>query len=387
MRIKHPGCGVPSNGHGYNSIGNYTTGWSGNCGDGGRENAVWYLLCPSCRDKYLKNTSHEHQQARGKHWREFRMKTASKKLHPETIMKRNAMFLLELKSTDKKTNADEGLNIDLYPQFSSGSQQMMNKLEPDDEGHSSEDDIVDYAEPTIYRQYSHLSDPGSFLTNRSQSEIVSIHGVSSLSASANMFRPHTTRKSTRATNLSSLPSTSIGIHQNELPGLPYTANIFKHPIMLFVVENHDLTFIRTCFYVAISRAVRFAYAFRVWNWLLKMVTAENSVHDIIWHYIEALSSYIPLNSVPVLDLKFATKLRLLPHPWRIAFLSGDSAKQMVLDMHNFLSTLAVILQSNSVDIELKCLCFRAWTFQLTSHEQVNFEIIRSAILGDHPDIT
>lgn len=41
MRMAHAGCGKCSGGHGYNSLGKYTSGWSGKCGDGGRPNAVW----------------------------------------------------------------------------------------------------------------------------------------------------------------------------------------------------------------------------------------------------------------------------------------------------------------------------------------------------------
>lgn len=72
MRTQHPGCGGPSYSHGYvcakvscinfnlysyNSGGNYTTGWTGVCGEGGQGNAVWYLLCPICRVNYLKKIS------------------------------------------------------------------------------------------------------------------------------------------------------------------------------------------------------------------------------------------------------------------------------------------------------------------------------------------
>lgn len=39
-------------------------------------------------------------------------------------------------------------------------------------------------------------------------------------------------------------------------------------------------------------------------------------------------------------------------------------------MHAFLYTLAVILQSSGVDSTLRSLCFKAWTIQLTAHEQV-----------------
>jgi E3 ubiquitin-protein ligase MYCBP2 len=60
MKLMHPGCGWHSGGNGYNSGGNYCIGWAGNCGDGGGGGSSWYLLCDTCRDKYLKVSSYEY---------------------------------------------------------------------------------------------------------------------------------------------------------------------------------------------------------------------------------------------------------------------------------------------------------------------------------------
>lgn len=40
MRQTHPGCGGPSGSCGYNSAGQWTTGWNGQCGEGGEGTAV-----------------------------------------------------------------------------------------------------------------------------------------------------------------------------------------------------------------------------------------------------------------------------------------------------------------------------------------------------------
>lgn len=47
----HPGCGKRAEGKGYNLDGTYCEGWTGNCGDGGKGDMKWYLLCESCHDK------------------------------------------------------------------------------------------------------------------------------------------------------------------------------------------------------------------------------------------------------------------------------------------------------------------------------------------------
>lgn len=61
MRNAHPGCGGPSKGKGYNSIGNYCGVWSGNCGDGGTVTTSWYLLCEECRAKHKENDAKRKQ--------------------------------------------------------------------------------------------------------------------------------------------------------------------------------------------------------------------------------------------------------------------------------------------------------------------------------------
>jgi hypothetical protein len=54
MREEHPGCGNPCEGRGYNSLGEFCTGWSGSCGSGGVSGITdWYLMCDRCRVKYL----------------------------------------------------------------------------------------------------------------------------------------------------------------------------------------------------------------------------------------------------------------------------------------------------------------------------------------------
>uniref|UniRef100_A0A1B0CBG1 RCR-type E3 ubiquitin transferase n=2 Tax=Lutzomyia longipalpis TaxID=7200 RepID=A0A1B0CBG1_LUTLO len=104
MRIVHPGCGKSANGKGYNSVGTYCKGWAGNCGDGGKGATSWYLLCEKCRDKNLPgqkniNLNCSPQAAGDKIESLFGLKTSlivNSDIY--TMMKENALFLLELSS-------------------------------------------------------------------------------------------------------------------------------------------------------------------------------------------------------------------------------------------------------------------------------------------------
>ncbi|XP_069130438.1 LOW QUALITY PROTEIN: E3 ubiquitin-protein ligase MYCBP2-like [Argopecten irradians] len=102
MRQTHPGCGRHAGGKGYNSSGNYCGGWAGNCGEGGYGGSSWYLICERCREKYLKE---KRQQQKDKE----KVKKMKKKNNqsrqsvlttqePHTVLKNNAMFLMDLAS-------------------------------------------------------------------------------------------------------------------------------------------------------------------------------------------------------------------------------------------------------------------------------------------------
>lgn len=53
LKSNHQGCGESAKGKGYNSSGVYCEGWAGQCGEEGVGATSWYLLCETCRDKYM----------------------------------------------------------------------------------------------------------------------------------------------------------------------------------------------------------------------------------------------------------------------------------------------------------------------------------------------
>ena len=53
MKTAHPGCGRDAGGYGYDQTGAYSTGWHGDCGDGGSGMRIWYLMCKECRVRHL----------------------------------------------------------------------------------------------------------------------------------------------------------------------------------------------------------------------------------------------------------------------------------------------------------------------------------------------
>lgn len=111
----HPGCGKKSRSKGYNSVGTYCDGWAGNCGEGGKGASSWYLMCENCREKYMERNRNENLNAlpsTGGFLSNPKISTISvvSKQNGElnsdlyTMIKENALFLLELSSTTTSKN-------------------------------------------------------------------------------------------------------------------------------------------------------------------------------------------------------------------------------------------------------------------------------------------
>ncbi|PAV60710.1 hypothetical protein WR25_02916 isoform A [Diploscapter pachys] len=378
MRMAHPGCGEDSQGYGYNSGGRFTTGWSGKCGSGGRVGTTWYLLCPTCRSKYLKRTPWGHREERTRRWREFRLSTTALNARPEEIIKQNALFLLDLNSTldgDSKNSSatNSGWTINLFPTTGSTPSTMprYNRL-----GNANKLDGSHFARSSFMSQsiskVAISSDPGPKMPALISPPSQSIGPTSSLTAP-----PHRHQSITEGDAHETLQSPSTALRSLINTSIGSSSSILKRPVMAFVVEHHNLQRIKAACEQAIRRAIGFSHAFRVWNWLLRLVSSETSVSDVIFQYLTALSSYKQL------DLYYQKEIRdstILPHPWRLCFLAGPLAAKMVGQLHAFLYTTAVILQSSGVDFRLRSLCFRAWTIQLTAHEQ-ELLILTCNILG------
>ncbi|EYC22759.1 hypothetical protein Y032_0016g2930 [Ancylostoma ceylanicum] len=368
MRMNHPGCGQDAQGYGYNSSGKFTSGWSGDCGSGGRAASTWYLLCPTCRAQYLRKTPAGHRQERTRRWREFRLSTNAFDSRPEIIMRQNAMFLLDLNSSldcDSKASsaATSGWTINLFP-TQTPSPSAMGRSGPI--GKKVVDSAL-FARSSFLSQSlsktGHASDPGPKALPTSPPAVP----MQSLAMDGTRSDEGDTREV--------LQSPSAALRTLISHHTPTTGEMLKRPVLAFVVEHHDLKRLRAACEQSIIRAVGFSHAFRVWNWLLRLVSSETSVSDIILQYLAALSSY---NSLA--DISSTQPVRVLPHPWRLCFLAGPLAAKMVQHLHAFLYTIAVILQSSGVDARLRSLCFKAWTIQLTAHEQ-ELLILTCNILG------
>ncbi|KAL3078261.1 hypothetical protein niasHS_012148 [Heterodera schachtii] len=329
MRTEHEGCGEDAGNCGYNSAGHWTVGWSGKCGEGGEGAAVWYLFCAKCRDKKLRKLKKEQTEEGGEGM--------------ARRMKSNSQFLLELNGpagakSPEKQRQRVVLGVQIYPGASDTPDKMPTKT---NDGRTM--------------PKCHSSDPcGNAIGTVSSSFADS----SDKTLSVDSFR--------------SVPSGAV----LALPSPSLPCSTLFH-VLSFVSSPHQLSSLRVAFRSSLFRSVAFSFAFRLWGWLIKMATSDQSVSDVIWHFLSALPPSSP-------------RFPLRPHPAQLCPLAGPlPIHRMVSLFHELLRSLAVLFHSSAEGSEprFKChrtsqmtaLCFRAWTFQLTDHEQDLLPVIRSLL--------
>uniref|UniRef100_A0A914IC61 RCR-type E3 ubiquitin transferase n=1 Tax=Globodera rostochiensis TaxID=31243 RepID=A0A914IC61_GLORO len=338
LRQEHPGCGGEAGTFGYNSAGHWAIGGgSGKCGEIGEGPAVWYSFCARCRDKK----------------RQMFNKTESGSEEMAQRMKRNAQFLLELNCPEGVESAERKgqkavLEVQMYPK----ALNTINKFAPEGRGvpkwHSSDPcgDAVGFL-PSSYT----FADQRLMATDSSRS----------------------------------VPSGAVLLADS----CSRLTSSLDH-ILNFVLASHHLPSLRANFRSSFFSSVAFSFAFRLWGWLIRLATSHQSVSDVIWHFLSALPPLSP-------------RAPLRPHPAQLCPLAGPlPVLRMVSEFHALLHSLAVVLQSSAegADPRFKCLradltalCFRAWTFQLTDHEQSLLPVIRSLLsavgnaLGTSSDTT
>lgn len=69
--------------------------------------------------------------------------------------------------------------------------------------------------------------------------------------------------------------------------------ILMRPVMLFVLQQHNLQHLQLAMKQALRRAACRVYAMQALNWLLRSVTQPICLHDLLWWFIASLTSTIP----------------------------------------------------------------------------------------------
>lgn len=72
--------------------------------------------------------------------------------------------------------------------------------------------------------------------------------------------------------------------------------ILMRPVMLFVLQQHNLQHLQLAMKQALRRAACRVYAMQALNWLLRSVTQPICLHDLLWWFVSSLTPVIPSDS-------------------------------------------------------------------------------------------
>ncbi|XP_063987126.1 E3 ubiquitin-protein ligase MYCBP2 isoform X2 [Diachasmimorpha longicaudata] len=436
MKTMHPGCGWHSGGMGYNNVGNYCSGWAGNCGDSDFGGTCWYLICDSCRDNYLKARKNKGgkrligivSRRKGKSPLSPMISPNGNESH--VIMKNNAMFLLDLSSAS-------GVNIPKQQRRPSQTlSSVAENYSPPEAGpfpptgpfqclqalglHNSQSHDDDkYYEETLRRQTGQVniyeSSNTNFATGRplsecpmsdSDSESGKARGVFHRSVSMSTGGPWSRNSNDgrvvmmRKRNNSSSEMTSeagssllcypsaalqklvpsmdqsaIVSSQNEIPTTD-KLEILMRPVMLFVLQQHNLQHVQLAMKQALRRAACRVYAMQAFNWLLRSVTQPICLHDLLWWFVASLTPAHEAtddddNPQAEADKKDDPDMTgICEHPLSDLVVAGEAGNPLRTSFHTLLQTIADLMLLPPPGSPLQQAAVRCWGIKFTPADHV-----------------
>ncbi|XP_031781072.1 E3 ubiquitin-protein ligase MYCBP2 isoform X6 [Nasonia vitripennis] len=436
MKLMHPGCGWHAGGNGYNSGGNYCVGWAGNCGDGGGGGSSWYLLCDTCRDKYLKAKKNKRQRRMGETNKLMSPLASPENDDTHIIVKNNAMFLLDLASA-------AGVNIPKQQRRPSQTLSSVaeNYSPPEAAGpfpstgpfqcllalgvQSSQNNEEKFYEEILKRQggqqtsFDAGSGSGLTVSNRrplsecpmsdSDSDSGKNRGMFHRSVSMSTGAPWAKNSSDgrvvimRKRNNSSseltndfsdagssllcYPSAAL---QKLVPSMDQSAivssnqaaeianndriDLLMRPVMLFVLQQHNLQHLQYAMKQALRRAACRVYAMQALNWLLRSVTQPICLHDLLWWFVASLTPIVS-DSMDINEddnRKRCTERKkdhdmvgVCEHPLSDLVIAGEAANPLPTAFHTLLQTIADLMLLPPPGSPLQRAAVRCWAIQFT----------------------
>ncbi|KAG5884570.1 hypothetical protein JTB14_006595 [Gonioctena quinquepunctata] len=350
MHQSHPGCGQHAGGKGYNSGGSYCLGWAGNCGDGGIPGSSWYLLCETCREKYMKSSKGGKQSSNVRHKpsvnkRAIPIKSLSSPstgLEPHVIMKNNAMFLLDLASSAEPSithqrrssaNIMPSVSENISPPDCTGpfgpppSFQCLQSLGANvvmDEAafynvvlrkHDFQENFHQGASSSGQRPLSEVSISDDSDSNKGlrfhRSVSMGTNGIpwskSGYDGRIIMLRKRNNSSceivNEGGSSLLCNPSNALQklIPKKDNPSSVIVRTdsnnddnneglaLLQRPVMQFLLQQHDLESLQLSMKQALRKAMCRVYAMQALNWLLRSVTQPICLHDLLWWFVTSLT--------------------------------------------------------------------------------------------------
>ncbi|KAL1131023.1 hypothetical protein AAG570_012261 [Ranatra chinensis] len=421
MRQAHAGCGGHAGGKGYNSGGNFCVGWAGNCGDGGIGGSSWYLVCETCREKYLRARKQNAAASGKKPTRKKAATVSPAVMETHLVMKNNAMFLLELSGGSPRRVGNNQSPPDQNSAFPPpGPFQCLHSLgvHPSslrDDSHFPHEEVV------LRRRDSEFSDDNFQLiilslqpvsegpTSDSDSESGKgrlFHRSVSMGTSGAPWskregdgRVIMARKRNNSTcdanetgsSLLCYPSAAL---QKLVPTVAQSAivntnaderpsmDILSRPVLVFLLQHHNLAGLQLAMKQALRKATCRIYAMQALNWLLHTVTQATSLHDLLWWFVAALTP-TPAppepdenvqkdeNSDHKIEKRDEHELRgVCEHPLNDMGIAGEAVHPLPSTFHTLLQSIADLMLLLPMGSALQQMAVRCWGINFTQADHM-----------------
>ncbi|MEJ1280583.1 MYC binding protein 2 E3 ubiquitin protein ligase [Cricetulus griseus] len=436
MRQAHPGCGRYAGGQGYNSIGHFCGGWAGNCGDGGMGGSTWYLVCDRCREKYLR----EKQAAAREKVKQSRRKPMQVKtpralptMEAHQVIKANALFLLSLSSAAEPSIlcyhpakpfqsqlpiVKEGVSEDLPVKMPCLYLQTLARHHHENFVGYQDDNlfqdemrylrstsvpapyisVTPDASPNVFEEpeSNMKSMPPSLETSpitdtdlakrtvfqRSYSVVASEydkqHSILPARVKAIPRRRVNSGDTEVGSSLLRHPSPELSRLISAHSSLSKGERNFQWPVLAFVIQHHDLEGLEIAMKQALRKSACRVFAMEAFNWLLCNVIQTTSLHDILWHFVAALTPS-PVEAEEDEDEENKTNkenaeqekdTRVCEHPLSDIVIAGEAAHPLPHTFHRLLQTISDLMMSLPSGSSLQQMALRCWSlkFKQSDHQ-------------------
>ncbi|CAB0038014.1 unnamed protein product [Trichogramma brassicae] len=156
-------------------------------------------------------------------------------------------------------------------------------------------------------------------------------------------------------------------------------DLLMRPVMLFVLQQHNLQHLQFAMKQALRRAACRVYAMQALNWLLRSVTQPICLHDLLWWFVASLTP-IPPDPMDINEddnrkrclerRKDHDMVGVCEHPLSDLVIAGEAANPLPTAFHNLLQTIADLMLLPAPGSPLQQAAVRCWAIQFTAADHM-----------------
>ncbi|KAJ8916892.1 hypothetical protein NQ315_013360 [Exocentrus adspersus] len=148
------------------------------------------------------------------------------------------------------------------------------------------------------------------------------------------------------------------------------SNLLERPVLRFILQQHDLDSLQFSMKRALRKAMCRAYAMQALNWLLRSVTQTICLHDLLWWFVTSLTP-AEIDSETEEDNTILRKddeqdIYICEHPLSDIAIAGEAVHPLPIAFHSLLQTIADIMVLLPMGSALQQIAVRCWGIRFTT---------------------